>query len=195
MEGAKISMQRFLEGAFFCPVLVTLLSLGGMTVLLYIFLKQVTSLQVLVHIRRMLPRNIPFSGRYTDPIADEVSDPIESHLEMEHCFDLVCNGAIPAIAILSFAQFIVLPLIISQSVPRLSAFVANLHHAAAATVFVYEVAVGITILPHPLCRGASLLFLPLAFWLLLLLILSCCKINLTTMILNALYGPFFSPNQ
>lgn len=117
-----------------------------------------------------------------------------------YCFDMVCNAAIPAITIAGVTQYIFLPLILRSSDPSFfsqfsAAFFANFHHGAAAVAFVYPIALGSAILPASMCRGAVLLFIPLILWLIFLSVLTLCRVNMTLLCLNLVYGYALPPSD
>eukprot|EP01056_Protomagalhaensia_sp_Gyna25_P004188 Protomagalhaensia_sp_Gyna_25__4187@NODE_37_length_6764_cov_11_327881_g26_i0_p4_GENE_NODE_37_length_6764_cov_11_327881_g26_i0NODE_37_length_6764_cov_11_327881_g26_i0_p4_ORF_typecomplete_len189_score23_32UNC50/PF05216_13/5_8e13DUF1726/PF08351_11/0_038_NODE_37_length_6764_cov_11_327881_g26_i0314880 len=113
-------------------------------------------------------------------------------VDLAYCLDLACNAVIACLAICGTGQYLLLPVTLAES--RLGALMAHTFHATGAFLFVYNMAAGISILPSPLWRLSTILFIPLAMWLLLLLILALCKINLTLVFLDALYSFFLPAN-
>ncbi|EZG56069.1 UNC-50 family protein [Gregarina niphandrodes] len=114
-----------------------------------------------------------------------------------YCFDLVCNALVPALIVLCPLQYLLLPLVLAghpDSGPFskfASTFVANLLHASAAILFTNSISKGLAITPPPINAAAGLVLLPLALWLLTILILTILRINLTSIFFTYAFGYLF----
>eukprot|EP01053_Blabericola_migrator_P003704 Blabericola_migrator_1__3703@NODE_2107_length_3266_cov_40_337606_g1335_i0_p2_GENE_NODE_2107_length_3266_cov_40_337606_g1335_i0NODE_2107_length_3266_cov_40_337606_g1335_i0_p2_ORF_typecomplete_len295_score27_03UNC50/PF05216_13/1_2e26_NODE_2107_length_3266_cov_40_337606_g1335_i014372321 len=111
-----------------------------------------------------------------------------SEVDLAYCFDLVCNASVAGLSVLGVLQYHFLPIASQDSL--VGALAANAFNVLASFLFVYNVASGIAILKAPLWRVATMLFIPLAVWVLILVLLTILKVNLTNIILSILFGAF-----
>eukprot|EP01055_Gregarina_sp_Pseudo9_P000950 Gregarina_sp_Pseudo_9__949@NODE_1606_length_1459_cov_30_240141_g1490_i0_p1_GENE_NODE_1606_length_1459_cov_30_240141_g1490_i0NODE_1606_length_1459_cov_30_240141_g1490_i0_p1_ORF_typecomplete_len303_score98_55UNC50/PF05216_13/8_3e27_NODE_1606_length_1459_cov_30_240141_g1490_i03351243 len=112
-------------------------------------------------------------------------------VDWAYCFDLVCNGSLAGLFVLGVLHYLALPLVV-WSPASLAAVTSNTLHVLASFMFVYNVAAGLAILRAPLWRAASMIFAPLALWVLLLIIFTLCRINVSTFCLEILFAPFLT---
>lgn len=122
--------------------------------------------------------------------------PTNTQVEWFYCFDLICNSSVPGLAILYISQFIFLPVTLAKpdslSLQIFQCGLGNIILTGSASVaFVYNLAVGISVYSKPVANAASIIFVPLAIWIITLIGLTLAQVNLTASILHITFGWMF----
>jgi len=110
------------------------------------------------------------------------SHSVDQKVEWLYAFDVHCNAYFPLFVVLYVLQFLLLPLLDSES--RLSAFVANTLYCCALCYYHYISFLGYLFLPFLNKKLVTSMLYPIAVIIVVTLVLTLLRLNMTMYVLN-----------